>query len=192
MKSCVVVWMIFVCSSVFGAQSSKSRTLGEVKEWHLKSSHGEITFRLSARPNSIDGRTALSLEPDDDAVPSTREEADLLAQVLGEMPSLGYDPRKLEMISTWLQNTEYRNGIQNAVAKSGTWKSCTGQKYCYQAETVADHHLESVDAFKAFDSALHSYGLVRKSVRIDDMGVGRGSDGVSCSGLVVIALEKKE
>jgi hypothetical protein len=113
-------------------------------------------------------------------------------QALDEMSSLGYDPRKTAMISTWLQNTEYREGVERSVAGSGKWASCVRRKYCHEAEVVANHYLESVDAFKRFDDVLRVHGLVRRSVRIDDMGVGRQSGGISCSGLVVIALAPKE
>jgi hypothetical protein len=48
----------------------------------------------------------LALEPKDDIVPTSGEEANLLANVFQEMHSLGYDASNLEMISTWLQNSE--------------------------------------------------------------------------------------
>ena len=154
---------------------------------------GKITLKLtSSRATTSKGGTVLSFESEEGSVVSTDEEAHLLAQALDEMSSLGYDPRKTEMISTWLQNTEYREGVERSVAESGKWKSCVGRKYCHEPEVVANRYLESVDAFKRFDDVLCAHGLVRRSVRVDDMGLGRQSGGVSCSGLIVIALAPKE
>lgn len=192
MRTSIVIGIIFICSCVLAAQSSNSRSLGEIKEWQLKSPHGDITIKLSARPHSNDSHMVLSIEPEDGSIPPASEEANLLARVLDEMPSLGYDPRKLEMISTWLQNTEYRQGVQRSLIKSRKWKSCVGQKYCREAGAVADQYLASIDAFKPLDDVLRAHGLMRRSVTIDDMGVGTESGRVSCSGLIVIALGKTE
>jgi hypothetical protein len=96
------------------------------------------------------------------------------------------------MISTSLQNSEFRAGIQREVFQSGIWKSCTGLKYCHQAERVADQFLSSVDAFREFDAILHEYGLRRKAVEVDDMGVGAKSGNVLCEGLIVISVEKEK
>lgn len=180
--------MIFSFSSVLLGQS-----LGQIKAWHLKSANREITVKLSsARPNTSHGETVLTLEVDNGSISPTTEEVHLLGQALDEMPSLGYDPRKVEMISTWLQNTKYREGIEHSVAESGKWSSCVGRKYCHAAEDVANRYLEAVDAFKSLDDILHVHGLVRRSVRVDDMGVGKQSDGISCTGLIIIAMSSKE
>ena len=77
------------------------------------------------------------------------------------------------------------------MAKSGAWRSCRGYKYCHKAEGLANQFLESVDAFKTFDEILRPYGLRRKWVHIDDMGVGERAGQVSCNGLIVIAIEKR-
>ena len=192
MKSVVTIWMIFACASISGIQPSNSSTLGEIKEWHLNSQHGVITLKLTTKPTGSDGRTVLSFVPDATSTPTVIEEAGLVTQALNEMASLGYDPQKLEMISTWLQSTEYREGVQRAVAESGKWKSCVNRKYCHEAEASADRYLKSVDAFKPFDDALRAHGLERRSVRIDDMGIGQEAGHVSCSGLIVITLGPKE
>jgi len=134
----------------------------------------------------------LVLEPKDRLIPEVLEETDLLKQVLNEIASSGYDPEKIEMISTWLQNTEYREGVEHFLVKSGGWKSCVGLKYCRKEEVIADKYLKSINAFKSFDDVLKTYGLVRRSVRVDDMAVGQKSGRISCSGLVIIALRSKK
>jgi hypothetical protein len=133
----------------------------------------------------------MSFDPEDDITPSAAEEAELLRQVLHDISSLGYNPSKLQMITTWLQNSEVRDQVEQAVFESGEWKSCRGRKYCYQAEHVTNQFLSSVDAFKEFDVPLREYGLRRKAVHVDDMAVGEKGKRVFCQGLLVISLESE-
>ena len=192
MKPLVVVWMLLAALSVLGAQPEPSPSLGEIKQWHMKARDGEVSLKLTSRPNQSVGYTVLSLGSDDAIVPTNDEQAHFLGQVLDEMPSLGYDPRKVEMISVWLKNTAYREGVQHSLEKSGKWKMCVGRKYCHEAEAVANQYLQSVDAFKSLDGVLGAHGLTRRTVQIDDMGVSRSSGNVSCSGLIIIALRAKD
>jgi hypothetical protein len=192
MKVFVIICMLVVCSSCGLAQDEGTKTLGEIKHWRMSTPHGEIILKLSSAPNSNDRRTVLSLEPLGDSKPTTNEEAELLRQVLHEASSLQYDASKLEMISTWLQNSEFQEGVEQAVAHSDKWKSCAGRKYCYQAEGVANQFLKSVNAFKEFDTILHEYGLKRKAARVDDMAVGDKTGKVVCQGLIVISLEQEK
>jgi hypothetical protein len=190
MKAFVIVSMLFLCSSLGLGQSEETKTLGEIKQWRLSTPHGDVRFKLSNVPSGSGTRTVLSVEPFDESKPTTAEEEVLLRQVLHDMTEHGYDPGKLLMISTWLQNSEFQDGVEHAVSESVNWKSCLGRKYCYKAEIAANHFLSSVDAFKGFDAALHEFGLRRKAVRVDDMGVGNKAGGVLCQGLVVISLER--
>jgi hypothetical protein len=191
MKVFVIACMLVICSSFGLGQDEGTKTLGEVKQWRMSTPHGDVSFKLSSAPSGKETHTVLSLEPSGDSKPTTGEEEDLLRQVLHDMAEHHYDPSKLVMISTWLQNSEFQEGVEHAVFESGRWKSCLGRKYCYQAEITANHFLSSVDAFKGFDAVLHEYGLRRKAVRVDDMGVGARTGGVLCQGLVVISLEQQ-
>jgi len=190
MKYLLTAWIALATSLLLVARAESGGSLGEIKRWQLHSQRGEITAKLSASSDRIHHGTVLVIEPDGDYMPTASEEVALLAQVMGEMSALGYEPREMEIITTWLQNSEYRAGVQRSVAESGKWKSCTGRKYCHEAEPVANHYFESVEAFKPFDEVLRHYGLIRKSVRMDDMGVGEKPGHISCSGLVVITLGK--
>jgi hypothetical protein len=174
------------------AQSGGANTLGQIKRWRLPTPHGEVGIKLSSAPGAGGSHTVLSLDPDGNSVPTAREEADLLRPVLTEMSSLQYDPKNMEMISTWLQNSEYRDGVAGAVFQSGKWKSCSGFKYCHQAEGVADQYLSSIDAFKEFNTILHEYGLRIKAVRVDDMATATKAGKLLCEGLLVISLEKEK
>ncbi len=187
---------IFLAWSPFlGVQTEGLHTLGEIKQWRLHVQHGEVdvkltTLDLAAPPNDRTGRTVLSLEPVGNSVPTVSEEAALFRQVMHEMPALGYDPSNLETVVTSLQNSEFLEGVESAVFKSGKWKSCIGTKYCYQAKGAAEQFLTSADAFKEFDTVLQTYGLRRKAVWIDEMGVGVAAGRVVCSGLLFIPIEK--
>lgn len=192
MKVFVIVYAFVVCSSFGLAQNEGSKTLREIKKWQLSTPHGDVSLKLSSAPNGSDRHTVLSLEPIGDFKPTTSEEAELLGRVLHEMSSLQYDPSQLEMISTWLQNSELQEGVANAVFHSGKWRSCAGRKYCYQAEGVANQFLTSVGAFKEFDTILHEYGLRRKVVRVDDLAVGEKAGQILCQGMIVISIEKKK
>jgi hypothetical protein len=186
MKAVLIVCVLVLCPSCVIAQDGKS--LGEIKQWRLHSEHADVDVRLSRASNL---NYVLSLAPEGKALLTVAEEANLLRQVTHDMTELRYEPSKLEMISTWLQNSEFQEGVERAIFQSPKWKSCLGRKYCYEAESVANHFLLSVDAFKEFDAVLHEYGLKRKTVRVDDMAVGTRAGGVLCQGLIVIALEKK-
>jgi hypothetical protein len=191
MKAFVIFSMLFLCSSLGLGQHEGTKTLGEIEQWRLSTPHGDVRLKLSNVPSGSDTRTVLSLEPFGGSKPTTGEEEALLRQVLHDMTEHGYDPGKLLMISTWLQNSEFQDGVEHAVSESVNWKSCLGRKYCYKAEIAANHFLSSVDAFKGFDAVLHEYRLRRKAVRVDDMGVGSKAGGVLCQGLVVISLERE-
>lgn len=190
MKAALIVCALLVCSSVL-AQDNRARTLGEIKQWQFHVQNHEVDMQLSASVKEPTG-SVLFIKPERGSRVRTAEEVDPLGQVLREMSALGYPPHNLKMISTGLRNSEYKEGVEEAVLKSGTWKACTGLKYCHQAEGVANQFLRSVNAFKEFDSVLHEYGLKRKSIHMDDMGVGVRAGQVHCAGLIVISLEKEE
>ncbi len=190
MRAALIVCALLACSSAI-AQDDGPRSLGEIKQWQFHVQDNEVNMRLSASLKSPRS-SVLSVRSEGDSKLRAAAEVDLLRQVLREMSSLGYSPRNLEMISTWLRNSEYREGVEEAVLKSGTWKACTGFKYCHQAEGVADQFLKSVDAFKEFDGVLREYGLRRKSIHVDDMGVGMKAEHIHCAGLIVISLEKEK
>lgn len=190
MTAALIVCALLTCSSAL-AQNGGSHSLGEIKQWPFHVQNHEINMKLSASLKSPQS-SVLSITLEDDSKLRTAAEVDSLRQVLRSMSSLGYPPQNLEMISTWMRNSEYQEGIEQEVLKSGTWKACSGLKYCHQAEGVADQFLKSVDAFKEFDGALHEYGLKRKRIHVDDMGVGMKAGKVRCAGLIVILLQSEK
>lgn len=190
LKTALIACVLLICSPFLRAQNAGPHSLGEIKRWRFHLENGEIDIKLSGSLSNKNDHTVLSLEPDGGSRPTVSEEAGLLRQVLREMSSLRYDTSNLQMISTWLQNSEFLEGVEREVFKSGKWKSCTGRKYCYEAEGVADQFLNFVNAFKEFDAILQEYGLRRKAVHMDDMGVGMKNGQILCSGLIVISLEK--
>jgi hypothetical protein len=155
MRKALIVCALLTCCSAL-AQNSDVRSLGEIKQWHFHLQNNEINMRLSASLKSPKS-TVLSITIEDNSKLRTAAEVDSWRQVFRAMSSLGYPPQNLEMISAWLRNSEYQEGIEQAVRKSGTWKACTGVKHCHQAEGVADQFLKSVDAFKELDGVLHEY-----------------------------------
>jgi len=197
--------MALAFAHLLGAQGKNLKTLDEIKQWRFDVQHGAINFKLSSythgeRPRNM----VLSMDLAVDSTAITSEEADLLRRVLQEIPSLGYEPRRLKMITASSDESELRGGINLAITRSGKWRSCVGLKYCYEAQKVADQFLKSVDAYKEFDDVLQRYGLKRKRVSMDDMacatvselGSASRSDGgepntISCSGLILIELEKE-
>jgi hypothetical protein len=167
-------------------------TLGEIKEWQFQVRDGKVGMKLTATLEKPSGRTVLTLKPEGELNATVGEEAELLRRVLREMPSLGYDPHNLEMISTWLQDSVFEEGVEQAVHKSGRWKGYLRQKYCHEAEGVADQYMLSINAFSEMDAVLHEYGLKRKTVRLDDMAVAMKGSHVLCDGLIVISLDKEK
>lgn len=154
-----------------------------------KSKIAKFEFQLIASAKRPTG-SVLSIRVEGDSKVKTSEEVEPLRQVLGEMSRLNYPPQNLEMISTWLQHSEYQNGIDSAVLRSGSAKGCNRTKYCHEAESTANQFLKSVNAFKEFDSVLSEYGLKRKSVNVDDIALGVSSGQINSSGLIVVVLEK--
>jgi hypothetical protein len=190
MKFVLIACVLLACPQFLGAQKSGAE---EIKQWQLKVANHEIRVKLSAAfLNGSDNRSTLSLTSEDDFSPTVKEEVDLLRQVLREMHSLGYDPNNLMMISIWLENSEYLEGVKEAVFKSGEWKSCKGYKYCYQAQGAADRFLSSANAFKALDTVLQEYGLRRKAIHMDEMAAGMQAGHFYCSGMIDISLEKQK
>jgi hypothetical protein len=174
------------------AQADGTHTLGEIKQWQFQVRDGKVGVKLTAALEKPSGRTVLTLKPEGELKPTVSEEAELLRRVLRDMPSLGYDPSNLEMISTWLQGSGFEEGVEQAVQHSGRWKACLGRKYCHAAEGVADQYMLSINAFNEMDAVLHEYGLKRKAARLDDMAVAMKSGRVLCDGLIVIPLDKKK
>jgi hypothetical protein len=165
MKTLFVLSVALVFTPVFGVQNESLKTIDEIKQWHFDIQHGRVNVKLSSyahggRPQN----TVLSLSlVGTDSAATISEEADLLRKVFGEMPSLGYAPRNLQMISAPLDESELRAGINLAVAKSEKWQTCIGRKYCYEAQKVANESLKSSNAYWQLDSVLGSYGLKRKA-----------------------------
>jgi len=191
LKIALVGCLLLACAPFVRSQSRELLTLDEAKRWHFNIQNHEIDVSLF-KPDKVNHNTTLSLKVHDRFKPTASEEANLLRQVLREMPSLGYDPKNLGRINTWLQQSEFLEGVEDAVSKSGIWKSCTGHMYCYQAQGVADQFLSSVDAFKEFDAVLHEYGLRGNTIHVDGMGVGMKDGQILCSGLIIIYLEKEK
>lgn len=191
MTATVLLCIALTCVASFGGQRETLRSLGEVKKWTFDLDSGDVTVKLSRVQDGTRKRLALSLEPQAESTPKVTQEAEFLRQVLDDMASLGHNAGELTMITTWLQNSEYRDGVERAVTSSGVWRSCGRRKYCHEAEPVANRYLENVGAFSAFDAILAAHGLRRRSVRVDDMAVGEKSSRVLCSGSIVIALERR-
>jgi len=204
MKPIFVLWLALIFSPLLGAQNDNLKTIDEIKQWNFPVQRGRVEIDLSSYAHAGRPRnTALSLRlVGAESAVTTREEADLLGRVLQEMPSLGYDPRDLEMITTSSDESELREGINLAVTKSGKWRSCIGRKYCYEAQKVADQFLKSVNAYKEFDDTLEQYHLKRTRVTTDDVActVPRAASAprndtreeikVSCGGMIDIAIER--
>lgn len=195
---------VFLASVPFlGMQADHLKRMDEVKEWRFETPQGNVEVRLSSyaamgKPSN----TVLSFEAEGtNSKPTTHELTRLLGSALKEMPSRGYDPSKLVMISAWPQDSELQAGINHAVEQSGIWPSCIRRKYCYQAQAVADRYLASVNAYKDFDDVLRLYGLHRTKVSTDDMACGGATNSdskshapvkVSCVGMVHIFVERAE
>ena|SRR5947209_4812999 len=189
MKPCFIAFIFAVCTVPGLSRAQEMNTLGKISQWRLNTAHGDVNLKLSNVTPRNETHLLLSLEPSGDSQPTSKEEEPLLRRVFYEMTQRGYDPSRLVTISTWLQNSEFKYGVEHAVSESGKWKSCLGRKYCYAAEVAANNFLSAADAFKAFDTVLHEYGLKRKTVRVDGLGIEAKDRGVLCQGLIVISLE---
>ena len=190
LRDALIACVFLACSLVL-AQDNGPRARGEIKRWQFSIQNHGVDMQLSASVKEPAG-SVLTIRPESNANVKSVEEVQSLRQVLSEMSALGYPSQKLGMISTGLQNSEYREGVEEVVLKSGTWKDCTRTKYCHEAEGVADQFLQSVGAFKEYDGVLHEYGLKRKNIHVGDMGVGTTAGRVQCSGVIVISLEKEK
>lgn len=207
MKIAVLLCVMSVTACVAGAQMRGLKTMDEIKRWRFEVARGVLDARLSSyatagQPNE----TVLSLLEGANSKASFSEQAEALAKIISEMPSLGYSPRDLQMISTGLVvGSDLQERLSLAVSKSREWRSCIGRKYCQVAYPVANQFLKSIDAYKEFDAVLHPRGLIRQNVTVDDMACGIASktprstsspptsnpSQVSCVGIVHIVLRRK-
>ena len=192
MKRLLITWVCFSIISLLTQQSEPLRAMSQIKEWLLHTNHGNVFIELS-RNDSVNGGafSVLLLKPEGESAPTVAEESALLSQILKEMVSQGYDLRSLTYIVTSLRKSEYRNGVVDAVFKSGIWKSCEKQKYCHEAEPIANKYLLSINAFNEFDAAISEYGLKMKSVKVEDMTLKEQDNRITCGGLMRIYLERK-
>lgn len=187
MSTFLTMWLVLVVSCLSARQAKPLPTLGEMKQWRLSTERCDVRIKLS---RAVKDGTVLSIEPDGDCMLTVRDETRVLRQVLSEMSFLGHNPSKLQMISTWLRNSEFRASVEDAVFRSGIWKACVGRKYCPQAEEVANGYLSSVLAFREFDTVLGHYGVSIRAIRVDTMAVAARDGRIVCSGLLVISLKR--
>ena len=196
LKPTVIPVLFLACAAFLtpGARSEGSPHFEELKRWHSQTPRGEIGVHLLALRPCVSGE--LVFESVGELRPPVHEEAELLRQVLRDMPRLGCNPASsLATIHARLRETEYLEGVESAVLRSGIWKSCTGRKYCDEAKGVADSYLASVKAFKEFDDVLAEFGLRTKPAVMDyEMGAGFGvRDGrFRCMGVILIDIEKQD
>lgn len=175
-------------------QDSELKTMGEVKRWRFILQQREMDVKLSVLPMpNVTSRAVVSFEPAGDLRVTVSEQANLLRSVLQEMPLLGYNPAILESIPTALRTSEFEEGIVVAVTKAGIARSCDRKKYCHEAQPAANQFLRSIDAFKELDPVLHSFGLRRKGVFVDDLACSSKSgtnQQVRCDGLIFVVVER--
>ena len=169
------------------------KTMDEVRQWSVDVPKGSLTLTLSSYAHSgkpDDTVLRVHLTPVSESVASCDLVAPI-AEVLKQMPKLGYDPARLVMISTPLQESEYKDGVNRAVQESGVWKQkgCIGAKYCHSAEPVVKRYLESASAYNDLDSTFAAVGLQRLKIFADDVACSKEAGTtirVGCDGLIFI------
>lgn len=161
-----------------------------VKVWHFSSRSGPVAIEMFTYSGNEKG-IGIYIEPRDKIGPSAADESKMLEKVLSEVPALGYKPSELLLITTPLSQSEYHDGVSNAVQISGLWKKCIYTKYCYPASPAANRYLKKIHAFAPFNRVLRRYGMSVKSATVDDLVCSYDPDNFDCGAMIDIELSRK-
>src|SRR5215472_18371026 len=114
------VRLLFFLAITTVAACAYAQTFRDVKTWKFSLPHGSLEINLRTYS---DGRASLGISPYDQIPEAPMgEQIEPLKQVLGEMPSLGVDPRRLASIGTRLWSQEALEKLAFACVDSEEWK----------------------------------------------------------------------
>jgi hypothetical protein len=184
------------------AQNKPLGRLDEIKTWHVHADTSKVDIRLSSyahagKPQS----TSISFELSEGSpVLTVGQIADLLGQILDEMPALGYAPEKLENVAfgSWQSDIEF--GVNTAVVKSDQWRGCIHRKYCWPVQPVINDYLRSSEVLRPLQSILKAHHLEQGMIYIDEPTCGIvpesaphsvqvGAQSLSCGGIIHISFQ---
>jgi len=154
------------------AQDGGLKTMGEIKQWRFPADRGEVGVKLSVLKDGLTSRAQRAVVAFEYGVtPTLSEEVRMLTSVIREMPSLGYDPSILQSVVTELRDSEFQDGVAEAISKAGLQRFCSGRKHCVEGERVATKYLRSIGAFRQLDPVLQANGLRRADVFVDELSL---------------------
>lgn len=203
MKYKAIFWIIVVVILQGGQKLAHGAgfTLHEIGRWNISINHESIEAVLEhidyVQGNIVTLRVsaagALQLD--------SREELSVVEHALEAISRSNFEPSRINKITIPLQNTSYERGVTSRIIDSKLVDACLERKYCYQAQLVANDYFKSIKAFDNLSGVLLEYGLVIKSVTIEDVavslrdnakGVGQdvypaASKGIAhCGGIIII------
>ena len=176
--------------------------MDEIKTWHLQVGNSRVDVRLSSYAHAgKPQRTSVSFElPEGNQVLTVAQIADLLGQILNEMPGLGYAPEKLNNVAfgSWESDVEF--GVTTAVVKSGQWRGCIRLKYCWSVQQVINDYLRSSEVLRPLQSMLEAHHIKEGIAYIDEPSCGLvpktkphtvdvGTQSLSCGGIIHISFQ---
>jgi hypothetical protein len=139
-----------------------------VKTWKFNLPGGSLKVELRA---FTDGSSSLGIAPYGQAPAAPiAEQVGPLKQILGEMPSLGLDPRKLEYLGTRLFGRDVYEKLAYACADSPEWRSSmkNGGK---GKEKLVVTLLNRSGAFEAYNEAFKAYGIQVQVTEAEKVGL---------------------
>ena len=122
----LIVAVGLAVSVPLGTPSEPLKTMDEIKRWRLAVNGNWVDLKLSSYEHAgrpLDTTLFLAAE-DGTSATKARDQAEVIARVLKEMPTLGYEPAHLETIVFPLEGSDVEREANLAVSKSGKWKDC--------------------------------------------------------------------
>jgi len=205
MKYVAIFWIVVIAILQGGQRLAHGGgfTLDEVGRWSIPIGHKNIEAVLESMDYSQGKLVSLRFNATETVRLDSKEEVSLAERVMEIISRSNFEPNRINKITIPLQNTNYERSITSQIVDSKIVDACLERKYCYQAQFVANKHLKSIKAFNNISRVLLRYGLVIKSVTIEDVAVslrpsagGReayqaaAKDTVHCGGIVVIETVK--
>jgi len=163
-----VMRVLLVIASAALLSSAHAQTVHEVKTWRFTLPHGSLEINLRSYS---DGWASLGISPFDQ-IPEAPidEQVEPLKQVLGEMPSLGVDPRRLASIGTHLWSRDALEKLAFACVDSEEWRQSMGNGGKGKEKLVIAL-LNRSGIFEPYNEAFKPYGIQVRVTEAENVGL---------------------
>ncbi len=162
---------LLIILAIFGASFGALADEPEIqKTWKFQGKQSAVEIELTRFANS-DGKRATSLHiySPNGGPRSVTEEAEFLAKVLDDLPSIGVNAQSLDWISLRFNEPEAVRKVAACAASSKQWREASKTKSVSVAYPLVTSFLNESGAYKEWDRVFRSHGLTLKVAGVEEV-----------------------